>query len=84
MIVKGELSGGQKVTLSRGGATEDFPSPPDFLKKITAALRNTGYTYLVVASSDRCYRAIHTDPAAWGMTLVAQRGEYALYALGQK
>jgi hypothetical protein len=81
MVVKGALSGGQSITLAGAAATEDFPTPPDFLKKITAALRNMGYTHLVVASSDRCYKAIQTDPAAWGITLVAKRGEYALYAL---
>jgi hypothetical protein len=84
MIVKGGLSGGQKVTLSSTAAIETFPSPPDFLKKITATLRNTGYTHLVLASYEPCYKAIHADPAAWGMTLVSQRREYALYALGRE
>jgi hypothetical protein len=84
MVVRGVLSGGRSITLADAAATEDFPTPPNFLKKITAALRNMGYTHLVVASSDRCYKAIQTDPAAWGMTPVATRGEYTLYALGQK
>jgi len=83
MVVKGALSGGRSITLAGAAATEEFPSPPDFLKKITAALRNMGYTHLVVASSDGCYKAIHADPAAWGMKPVATRAEYSLYALGQ-
>lgn len=81
MIVKGEVAGRGTIVLSRAASTEEFPSPPDFLKKVTAAIRSMGYTYLVLASDQPCYKAIQTDPSAWGMTLVTKRGEYALFAL---
>ncbi len=81
MILKGQAAGSTTITLARRASVDDFPAPPDFQKKVTAALRSMGYTYLVMASNERCYKPIATNPSAWGMTLVTKRGEFALFAL---
>jgi hypothetical protein len=81
MVVKGELPGGERVVLATTGAIRSIPSPPDFRKKVTAALRNMGYTHVALSSKQLCYQQVHSNPADWGMTLVAERGEYALFAL---
>lgn len=84
MIVKGEAAGQGTMTLADASATEHLASPPDFRKKVTAALRSMGYTYIALGSNQFCYRQLYSDPGGWGMTLVAERGQYALFALDEK
>jgi hypothetical protein len=81
MIVRGEAAGKGTMTLADESATEHVASPPDFRKKATSALRHMGYTHVVLRSNQFCYPQVHSDPRGWGMTLVAERGEYALFAL---
>jgi hypothetical protein len=81
MIVKGEVAGQKTIALARTASTKEFPSPPDFLKQVTATIRGMGYTHLVMGSFERCYNAVETDPSSWGMTLVTKQGDYALFAL---
>jgi hypothetical protein len=85
MVIKGvAAAGGQEVTLSTTNATGSIPSPPDFRKRVTAALRELGYTHLVLSSKQLCYQEVHSDPAEWNMKLIAERGEYALFSLGDE
>lgn len=82
MIVKGQLPEGEVATLATTDIVESIASPPDFRKKVTAALREMGYTHVVLSSKQACcYQEVHSDPAGWGMTLVAERAGYALFAL---
>ena len=83
MVVRGALRRAVDHACRRG-CYGRFSDAAGFPEEDHCRSSEMGYTHLVVASSDRCYKAIQTDPAAWGMTPVATRGEYTLYALGQK
>jgi hypothetical protein len=79
--LKGVDSSGKELTLSDKPVVTTIPSPPDYRLKVEAELKKLGYTHLVIGKSQPCYTEIMSDLAAWNMTLVATRGEYALFAL---
>jgi hypothetical protein len=77
-----------RMVLKDGGAVlcerpevSSIPVPPDYIERISPELKKLGYTHLIIANSQPCYKEITAAPGTWRMKLVTQQGEYGLFAL---
>jgi hypothetical protein len=81
LVIQGEDSAGRRMTLSSAAVSEDAPLPAGYRISVGQEFKARGYTHFIIRQGIPGYEELRSNPAEWGMTLVAERDGFILCRL---
>ena len=59
----------------------DVPEPANYRRLVTATVKAMGIDYLLTSGDGWLAKETHSDPAAWGLKKLAERGQSWLFEI---